>query len=272
MNTPLRRCAAALAAVAALLAFPAGANTSSLPDYSDLWYTPAESGWGLNVIQNNNIIFMTMYVYGTDNTPRWYVASGMVANQAGNVFTGALYRTNGAYFGAAWDGSLSQTIPVGNATLTFASQNSAVLSYNVDNVTVTKTISRFGFTTDTFTGPYFGGHIALGSGCGNANPDYYIVNRFTATHPTASTVRFQVDINTTSGSATCVYQGSYTKTGRVGQITDGGWACAGAAQNSGTFTMSDIQLSANGFTARFSGRDQFCPAINGTFGGVRDYK
>jgi len=58
-----------LALAAAAFALPALASTHST-DYTDLWYLPAESGWGVNVVQQNDIVFATFFVYGPDGTPR----------------------------------------------------------------------------------------------------------------------------------------------------------------------------------------------------------
>src|SRR5205814_1086009 len=43
-------------------------------DYSDMWWLPAESGWGVNFTQNEGVIFMTFFIYGPDHQPTWYVA------------------------------------------------------------------------------------------------------------------------------------------------------------------------------------------------------
>jgi len=72
MTSLLRRIAFAFVAAVGI-SLPASATTFSI-DYTDLWYIPTESGWGLNVIQQGNVMFATLFVYGTDNTPRWYVA------------------------------------------------------------------------------------------------------------------------------------------------------------------------------------------------------
>jgi hypothetical protein len=33
-------------------------------DQSDLWWNPAESGWGIQFVHTGSAIFATMYVYG----------------------------------------------------------------------------------------------------------------------------------------------------------------------------------------------------------------
>src|SRR4051812_16763197 len=59
---------------------PVAASTYSI-DYTDLWGggqpNPSEHVWGLNLIQQGDIIFATMFVYGPDNTARWYSASSL---------------------------------------------------------------------------------------------------------------------------------------------------------------------------------------------------
>src|SRR5258708_1299481 len=59
------------------LAFPAAATTYST-DYTDLWWGgTSESGWGINLIQEGEILFATMFVYANDNTAHWYSASAL---------------------------------------------------------------------------------------------------------------------------------------------------------------------------------------------------
>ena len=52
---------AAAAFLAALAVLPAQATTYST-DYTDLWYNPNESGWGLNLIQQYQTMFGTLFV------------------------------------------------------------------------------------------------------------------------------------------------------------------------------------------------------------------
>ena len=78
MNTPnpvrmLRRFLAAAA-----VALPATVLSAPTVDYTDLWFIPAESGWGANVIQQHDILFVTLFVYGTNGQPTWFVASSTV--------------------------------------------------------------------------------------------------------------------------------------------------------------------------------------------------
>ncbi len=68
-----RNIAAAIAVAIATLR-PAAAT-----DFTDLWWDPAESGWGLNVAQQADTMYVTLYVYGTTNRAAWYAATDPVS-------------------------------------------------------------------------------------------------------------------------------------------------------------------------------------------------
>src|SRR5688572_5799510 len=120
LNCGMRILAAAVTAFA--LALPASATTTHT-DFSDLWYAaPAESesGWCVNVAQQGDVLFVTLFVYGPDNTPHWYVAPAVAATGA-NTFGGALFTVGtGTWFGAPWSG-ISNVGQVGNIAFTFVS-------------------------------------------------------------------------------------------------------------------------------------------------------
>jgi hypothetical protein len=80
-----------------------------------------------------------------------------------------------------------------------------------------------------------------------------------------------VSFTSNQGQASqCTFSGPLTQTGHLSSVA-GSWNCTinGGAANSGTFTVSGIASSVNGFNGRFTGRDQFC-TYDGYFGGVRD--
>ena len=70
-------------------------------DATDMWFNPAESGWGLNVIHQGDTLFATLFVYGSDGQPRWYVASDMSGGPAD--YTGTLRECTGNAFGEAFN-------------------------------------------------------------------------------------------------------------------------------------------------------------------------
>lgn len=270
MKSLLRSLAFTLAAAFGVAA-PASASTSSV-DYTDMWYIPAESGWGLNLTQQSNLVFVTMFVYGSDNTPRWYVAQ--VESSNGSNFTGTLYKTTGSYFGAPWVAGLSTTTPAGSMSIVFSTPTTATVTYSVDGVTVTKSVQRQTWRGENLTGNYLGGLTANASSCNNGGNGPIIIfgTSMTVAHNTSSqAVTMTLNAPAASGaSATCIFAGTYGQQGKLGSIA-GNWSCTvgGSPSNSGTFTMSELQATIRGFNARFTGQDQFCQYA-GNFGVVRD--
>ena len=62
------------------LAASAGSSSGAVPafDYSDLWWNPGESGWGLSIIQHggSHQLYAAWYVYDSSGTPLWLVMPG----------------------------------------------------------------------------------------------------------------------------------------------------------------------------------------------------
>ena len=112
-----RRIAALLTCLAASL--PAAATTYSV-DFTDMWFNANESGWGVNVIQQSDMIFATLFVYGADNTPRWYVTGAGLQGSGGSTFSGNLYSTTGPYFAGSFNPAAVGNAVVGSMTLSFS--------------------------------------------------------------------------------------------------------------------------------------------------------
>jgi hypothetical protein len=120
------------------------ANTGA-SDFTDLWWNPSESGWGVSVTQHGNNIFFRIFVYDTDGRPLLFVVPGVTFNSA-TSFTGALQLTTGPWFGSnPFDPNQVVRTTAGSATLTFSDADNGVLSYTVNGVTKTKSITRMAF-------------------------------------------------------------------------------------------------------------------------------
>jgi hypothetical protein len=253
---------------AAAFSISAAASTYSI-DYTDLWGggqpVPTENGWGLNLIQQGDVIFATMFVYGSDNTARWFSASSLSPSGGGTVWSGTLAQTTGTYYGAPWAGNAAATA-VGNMTLSFSNANTGNLTYTVNGVTVNKAISRFSLRGANLGGHYLGGAVAT---CNNGG-QVLIFDDLRVTQ-SGSTVQMAVNFFTSRGlAATCTYGGTMTTTGRTGSI-GGSYSCSGDANNAGTFTITNLESTINGFNGNLNASDQFCTGgMTGRFGGVKD--
>jgi hypothetical protein len=126
--------------------FTTGDRTGAT-NYQDLWWNPAESGWGLNIAHQSDVLFATLFTYDASGKGMWLVMSN--GNRIGTAsFSGTLYRTTGPAFNASpWTAATSSA--VGTMTLSFANGNSGTLTYAVDGVQVVKSIQRQVFSTPT---------------------------------------------------------------------------------------------------------------------------
>ena len=120
------------------------ANTGAA-DFTDLWWNPSESGWGVSVTQHGNNLFFRVFVYDTDGRPLLFIVPGVTYNSA-TSFTGNVQLTTGPWFGnATFDPNQVTRTTAGTATLAFSDANNGTLSYTVNGVTKTKTITRLVF-------------------------------------------------------------------------------------------------------------------------------
>jgi hypothetical protein len=267
MTSKLRNFAVALLASLAFC-LPAAATTSG-DDYTDIWWAgPAESGWGVNFIQQGATIFATMFVYGTDNTPRWFVATMLQAG-AGS-YTGQMSSTTGPYFGAGtFNASGVAVTTVGSMTVNFTSPYAGSMQYSVNGVVVNKAIIRQGFANNNLVGDYLGGLTANGTNCHNTTNGPILINDTLRVNQSGQQLNMVVSFFTSGSgsSAQCTFNGTLTLQGRVGSVTNGTWSCT--TGNQGSFTLDMVDANQNGFNARFNGSDQFC-TYNGFFGGLKD--
>jgi hypothetical protein len=144
----VRRSTAGTVSSVAQASFTVAARTGNAPrtNYSDLYYNPSESGWGINIQQHpSDKIFATWFVYGLDNRPIWYVIPDG-AWTSDRDYTGKVYRTRGPFFqDPVWTPGLVSVIEVGTAKLSFTKYNAVVVSYTIDGVGGQKAAMRQGF-------------------------------------------------------------------------------------------------------------------------------
>jgi serine protease len=121
-------------------------NFVQATNYQDLWWVAegAESGWGINIAHQGDIIFASWYTYDADGSPLWLSVTAVKVGPA--VYSGQLIRTTGpAYSAVPFDPGLVTRTVAGRATFTFANGNAATFAYNVNGVAQTKFITRYLF-------------------------------------------------------------------------------------------------------------------------------
>jgi hypothetical protein len=113
-------------------------------NYQDLWWaSPAgnESGWGINLTHQGDVIFATWFTYASDRTATW--VAGTLPRTGAGVYTGKLVRTSGPRFDAVpFDPARVVVTDAGTATLTFTNGNAGTFAYTLDGVEQSKAITR----------------------------------------------------------------------------------------------------------------------------------
>lgn len=123
---------------------PATSSRAQSSNYQDLWWNSGESGWGINLTHQGNLIFATVFTYDATGRDLWLVASSLGAQSDGS-FSGILYRTRGPSFdSASW--SPITISPVGTMALRFSSGTAGILDYVYNGVAVRKSIERMVFS------------------------------------------------------------------------------------------------------------------------------
>ncbi|MDP4027689.1 MAG: hypothetical protein Q8P42_01780 [Gallionella sp.] len=114
-------------------------------NYSDLWWSPSESGWGLSIAQGaTNELFAVWFVYGASGEPIWYTLQlgKWTSSSAYTDYTGPIYKTTGPYFGGGFNPASVGVSQVGIGTLSFRYANKGTFQYTVDGVQGSKNIER----------------------------------------------------------------------------------------------------------------------------------
>lgn len=189
-------------------AFTTG-SLASASNFTDLWWNPSESGWGVNLIHQGDIVAAAWYTYAADGSPMWLIASP--GKQADGSYSGRVFRAssgtpllqiNGAP--AVQAGAMQD---VGSIVLRFSDGERALMSFTVEGHTQTKDIQRYAFSSprSVCTAAATGNP---GSGDGNCYPNYTVGDR--SSYRNTSQLGTQpsvVDTFSEHVAATTIYEG-----------------------------------------------------------------
>ena len=247
------------------------AGAASTTNFSDQWWNADESGWGASILQQRDVLFVDLFVYGSDGKPTWFTAaaSHQGTNSAGHqVFSGTLNQTVGPYYGGAFDPAAVGYRAVGTLTFEADTVSSATLSYSVDGTQIVKRVTRQLWRFENIAGDYLGGLVVDTTGCvgstGTEHVEFTAFIRITHATDNAATIVFELP-----GSSSCTLAGAYTQAGHMGAVT-GRLSCAGEPGSSAA-TAFEIERSISAISGRFTaasdpGGDN-CKSV-GRFGGV----
>jgi len=133
-------------------AWSAQPDLARATNYQDLWWVAngAESGWGVNLTHQGDIIFVTWFTYDFDGSVLWLSATTPKVDTG--LYSGTLYRTTGPPFNAQpFDPNRVTRTPVGTLTIKFSDGNTGTFSYSMHGVTQTKAITRQVFSPPAAT-------------------------------------------------------------------------------------------------------------------------
>jgi hypothetical protein len=125
-----------LAPLLLALALPAAAQSVPAANYTDMWWNPSESGWGISFAQHSSHqVFAVWYTYDPREPtatgkakPLWFVMPGGTWTTPTRI-TGTVFVTNGVPFNQG--GTNLRSTAVGTFTFEFSGSASGTFTYNV---------------------------------------------------------------------------------------------------------------------------------------------
>jgi len=240
---------AGLLAFAATLSFAARAT-----DYTDIWWAGlVENGWGVNLVQNGDVLFATFYIYDSSNQPTWY-SSPMSVDASGN-YSGTLYLTTGPWFGGPWSGSAVATA-VGTSAFTPTSATTGTLTYTVSNgggsTVVTKSIERSTFRTINLGGNYAGIALITLSGCADGAYNGTTLYDIDPQVMQPSYGYLRIDFVYRAANLACTMTGAAVQEGQLIRIPSAAYTCAFGTNT--TATVYEVKATALGIEGRWTAR------------------
>lgn len=258
------RCLTSRLVLAALLAWPSITVASTMTsEITDMWWNPDESGWGVNITLQNNIAFLTFYLYDTNRSPVWYSAAAYYQGNVGGalVWTGDLYATTGPWFGGSFSPPAVARRKAGTVRFSSSVINQATLTYSVDGVEVTKIVQRTTWANENLSGTYALGFSVRFFSC---SPSYLNGRQDEGGYISISHSGTSFSAQMAASGGTCSFAGTYSQFGKLGDVT-GAYSCSDGTR--GTFHIYEMTSTISGFTGRMSGATQNC-AWSGYIGGI----
>jgi len=119
--------------------------TGSAPsvDYTDLWWNPDESGWGVALTQQYGMVSASWYSYDATGKAVWYVGTCTVSG-SGCTTTDLYQVTGGSPPTSAWHGT-NAPAKAGTISFAFTDANNGTMSYTINGVPGSSSIKRLAF-------------------------------------------------------------------------------------------------------------------------------
>lgn len=217
--------------------------------FTDMWWNASESGWGMNIVQQDETAVITLFTYDANRQPVWYFASTapVTAYTAAGlpIFAAELYRTRGPWEGGVFDPSQVAPVRVGVLSLEPLDKGRLKLSYSVDGLVVNKQVTRMSFQS----------HYVAGNYLGSFNLRQILPGRGPiGTLQTSADVLLHIDgaqayMSTHGTGVNCEYLGAYQQSGKLGKFS-GNFNCSNG--RTGTFAVTDFEITIHGVSGQLA--------------------
>lgn len=233
-------------------------------DFTGLWWNASENGWGVNLIQQSNILFATLFVYGPNNQPLWLVGPNVVDSTGSGVFSGDLFQTAGPVYSGAFNPGSVVATKVGTITIRFTSSVAGQITYTVNGASVTKNIVPQTWATNNLSGTYIGGMFGAVASCNLPLPQIGAsLLTFTVTHSGSNATIVVVD----STNNRCTMTGTVTTYGKQ-SVVSGNYSCT--VGGTGAFAIGNLEAGFFGMTGLYvAASNAGCNASAATIGAAR---
>lgn len=244
--------------------------------FSDLWWVPQESGWGVSTQQQGRHLALTLYVHDAQGRPHWYSASLLRYGhtQAGlPEFSGTLYATAGSPAGLPWDPQSVSSQALGEVLFRVRADGRAELDYVLDGVPVHKEVERFTHTADTLVGLHYATLLPGYDSCPAGFEGLRVFERGTLEiercgdapcELTAAATPIRLSMND-GQRFVCSIEGEFTRHGNSGDIK-GTYRCGDGGE--GDIELNNIEFNSVGFVARFRTGHPQCAEFSGILSAV----
>ena len=212
---------------------------------NDLWFPPEEAGWGLNLVDQGDTAFATLFVYDAQNRPHWYSASNLIAGITNGrpAWSGNLEESTGPYFGGNFNPSQVTRRVVGTMSFILQENGDGALGFTVNGVTAVKTVKRYAFRKQDLSGSYQGSVVMrTDDPRGGSYDDASITIDDQGDH-----VVMFIDILT---GPSCGYSLQSIQYGSLRSFF-GNYSCGNGVL--GRLEMNDLKVTAEGFTGSYQG-------------------
>jgi hypothetical protein len=227
-------------------------------EYTDVYYNPAESGWGFFLVQSDTTQFLAFFIYGADGKPTWYVA--VTQDDGTGKYTGPVYATTGTYFPLPWNPALYGYTEVGTATFEPTDRYHATFTYTVNGApTVIKTVQRQTLTAYQMAGNYSGSAAGSVTGCNDPSenvPTFRARYNLSVTQVNDASATLTLNfVDPTYNGLVCTVSGPLAHLGRLYQLQGQASCIGGPGINTGLqpATVDALHPTGQGIEGKWTG-------------------